>query len=706
VRRARATAIAPFVLLALAPAAAGAAGWSAPFALAPVPASLGGLALSGAGDAFAGWAGPAGAPTARIRTAAGTLGSPRTLGPAATSPTVVASSPKGQAVAAWVDGATARVTFARGTAAGLGAAQSIAVSGTAPDDLAVAIDDDGVVLLAWTDSDVDDDLLVRAAVVAPGDAPKVTTLGGPVEDVTAPAAAMSPSGAALVAWSETASHDSGSSTITDTRVRFSMRTASGDAMPAAATLASATSTESEVNADGDTSISGSDLGAVTAGLDGVGGALVGALRTIYVPGDPSDPDDDAELQRVDAATGSTASGLGALAPVSAAGEDVDDPAIAANAAGDAILTWTSGGGAPAVVASLRAPGAAFGAPIVVATPPAGHEVTAVAPAVRRDGSAVVAFADGDGAGGRTISGALVSPGGAVASQPISAAGDVATTPLASADAIGDALVGWTSGSGPGASATAAVYDGAPPKVEAIEVPGRGRPGEAVRLSVTGGDVWSPFSVSWTFGDGTTAEGSRVSHAFATTGTHTATATLTDTAGNATTATRVITISADGTQGPAQAPAATTPSGPALGAPTGPAGRRRPVVTKATITRTIFRPAPGPSRFASAAAVRRGSALSFSLSEPAKVTITVSRMLAQPRRASRCAQLGAPSRPNAKAIGRVGTLTLDVPGRRASVPFTGRIGAKALSRGRYAIRLQPVNRAGDVGRVRELRVTVC
>jgi PKD domain len=277
------------------------------------------------------------------------------------------------------------------------------------------------------------------------------------------------------------------------------------------------------------------------------------------------------------------------------------------------------------------------------------------------------------------------------------------TPLASADAIGDALVGWTSGTGPGASATAAVYDGAPPKVDAIDVPGRGKPDEAVDLSVKGSDVWSPFSVVWSFGDGTTAEGARVSHAFANTGATTVSATLTDTAGNATTATRTITISADGRQGSAQAPGVGT-STPA--APTGKADTRRPVVTKATITRTIFRPAEGSSPFAHAAAVRRGSALSLTLSEPAKVTITVSRMATQPRRVSRCVQLGAPGRANAKTMGRVGQLTLDVPSRRASVPFTGRIGSKALSRGRYAIRIRPVDRAGLVGKTRELRVTLC
>ena len=55
------------------------------------------------------------------------------------------------------------------------------------------------------------------------------------------------------------------------------------------------------------------------------------------------------------------------------------------------------------------------------------------------------------------------------------------------------------------------------------------------------DRWSPASLSWSFGDGATAAGGAVTHAFGRTGAFDATVTATDAAGNASSATHSILV---------------------------------------------------------------------------------------------------------------------------------------------------------------------
>ncbi len=60
-----------------------------------------------------------------------------------------------------------------------------------------------------------------------------------------------------------------------------------------------------------------------------------------------------------------------------------------------------------------------------------------------------------------------------------------------------------------------------------------------RFSATASDRWSPVTLRWSFGDGTSATGGAVSHAFGAAGAFSVTVTATDAVGNATSASRSV-----------------------------------------------------------------------------------------------------------------------------------------------------------------------
>jgi hypothetical protein len=76
------------------------------------------------------------------------------------------------------------------------------------------------------------------------------------------------------------------------------------------------------------------------------------------------------------------------------------------------------------------------------------------------------------------------------------------------------------------------FDAAPPRPAGLALPAGAIAGRAAGFSASFLDTWSPFSVNWSFGDGGTASGGTVQHAYAAPGTFAAAATAVDAAGNA------------------------------------------------------------------------------------------------------------------------------------------------------------------------------
>jgi PKD repeat protein len=169
------------------------------------------------------------------------------------------------------------------------------------------------------------------------------------------------------------------------------------------------------------------------------------------------------------------------------------------------------------------------------------------------------------------------------------------------------------------------------------------------------------SLGWSFGDGT-AVGANPSHVFLAPGPHVVTVTATDAAGNATSQSGVVIVSAP------------------------PSGNLRPVLSKLLETHSVFRVGARPT--AVAAAKRRrapiGTTFRFSLNEPAIVTITFTRATTGRRSGHRCVKptkrLAHSKRctrfVNLRALTRHGGAGTN------SVAFSGRIARRALPPGTY------------------------
>jgi PKD domain-containing protein len=228
------------------------------------------------------------------------------------------------------------------------------------------------------------------------------------------------------------------------------------------------------------------------------------------------------------------------APLSAAGVP-GGLQVAVDSAGNAVAAWhRSNGGQPQVEASSRPAGGNFGS--VQTVGPASSTYPGVD--FGGDGSAIIMW---QSSADYAIRAAHRAPGATLFGPPTPAVadngvplsiGNLQSSPLAM-DAQGNAVVGFARGG----QAAAAPYDAAGPTLTGLSIPAAGARGAALTLAVSATDVWSPItSMTWAFGDGKSTTGTSVSHAYATTGAFSARVTATDAVGNATSATRQVTVS--------------------------------------------------------------------------------------------------------------------------------------------------------------------
>ncbi len=90
---------------------------------------------------------------------------------------------------------------------------------------------------------------------------------------------------------------------------------------------------------------------------------------------------------------------------------------------------------------------------------------------------------------------------------------------------------------------AAAFDAGPPNLLGAAIPASAVADQSVAMSASFVDLWSGLGEppSWSFGDGTSASGAQVSHAYAASGVYTVTVTAHDGLGNATSSTYSITV---------------------------------------------------------------------------------------------------------------------------------------------------------------------
>jgi len=218
----------------------------------------------------------------------------------------------------------------------------------------------------------------------------------------------------------------------------------------------------------------------------------------------------------------------------------NEPQVAVDVNGNAVSIWRAANNT--IQAASRASGGAFGAAQLGISAP-----TATGPRVVLDsaGNAVSVWRRSDGEGSR-IEAALRPLGAQFGAVKTVSTQFGALEPALSMDGLGNALSVWPLDD-PKLPENAdmvvqfAAFDKSAPNLTSVSVPASGATGAPSPFSASAFDVWSPVTISWTFGDGSSGTGESVSHAYAAPGTYTVTVKAVDTAGNEQTTTRTIQI---------------------------------------------------------------------------------------------------------------------------------------------------------------------
>jgi hypothetical protein len=229
--------------------------------------------------------------------------------------------------------------------------------------------------------------------------------------------------------------------------------------------------------------------------------------------------------------------------LSAAGQSAYDPEVAYSPTGEAAVVWRRDDGtAYRVQATARTVGGTWGTPIDLSA--AGQN--AYRPQVVLDpaGEAVVVWERYDGID--WIAQGDARPAGGTWGAPVdlSATGADVYRPQIAADTSGDAVAVWEYDTSSEDVIQAAVHDAAGPRLPDLSIPATGSVGVPLSFSVSPLDVWSALDATdWSFGDGTGAAGTAVSHAYAAPGTYSVTVTGADALGNASTASGTVRVAA-------------------------------------------------------------------------------------------------------------------------------------------------------------------
>ncbi|MET0685215.1 MAG: hypothetical protein ABW060_07860 [Solirubrobacteraceae bacterium] len=134
--------------------------------------------------------------------------------------------------------------------------------------------------------------------------------------------------------------------------------------------------------------------------------------------------------------------------------------------------------------------------------------------------------------------------------------------------------------------------------------------------------------------------------------------------------------------------------PATGPPGGPgADTTKPVLSGVKLSRKRFRVG---KKATPTAAAKRGTTIRFTVSEAATLRITVGRKAAGRKVKGRCKPASRKLRKKPRCVRWVsrGTLTRAVPAGAGRVAFTGRVGRKALERGKHRFAVVAVDVAGN------------
>jgi hypothetical protein len=351
-------------------------------------------------------------------------------------------------------------------------------------------------------------------------------------------------------------------------------------------------------------------------------------------------------------------------------------ATAIDAAGDAVAVWSriTESSNEIVEASVSHGGVWQPASVISTGLHKGGEITPEV-AVDEAGDAVVVIEQLVGAEERieAIAGEVTS-GGWRKPVTLSAAGQSAHSPQVALDAQGNATALWTRFDGKSAYiAEAAGFDASGPQLGTPSIPTVGAVGQTLSFSAAPLDAWSALgATTWSFGDGTSAGGTTVAHAYTVPGTHTVTLTSSDALGNVSTITATVLIVS-----PIPASCSVCEAFPA------------PVISGAHLTHKRFR--VGSAKTRAGRRVPQGTTFEVTLSERAELEIFLRRALAGLRSGHSCvAPTAHLRRRHARSCKRLQLIReLRLPNQSAgtdAVAFSGRLPHGPLAAGSYRAEL--------------------
>jgi hypothetical protein len=504
-------------------------------------------------------------------TAAPTWLTPLPLSPRSTgevTDTEIASDDAGHVAAVWSKllgpgNYRAQISL-RSPGSGFTPALSISGATTVQADPAVGIDGDGVATVAWHEMSGASQLVKVARFDRAGGRAGDQTLSTAGEN---PRVAVAPNGVAVVTWTE------------GTAVHAALRDSGGGAFTDVGAISLTGTIESDhavaVDADGDAvaawvrgGIVETNRRARGGGFLGVqpipGGGTANSLQLAMAPSGrataiwalattPSEVRTSERTVSPDFAGGNWNLAGRASPP----GVPATSPSVALDADNTAIAVWRATDGGNEIVQGAERPsGGSFRdyRPLSNATSGGFSARVDVAP----DGAAVAIWAGLSG-GQSAVQATRRGPGlgGEFGAVTDVALGSLPTadpridlfTPVVAVDGEGNAAAAWsrfrqdTGMTINDWELDAAGFDAAPPTLAAVSVPPSASRGAGVGMAAAATDRWTPVRFAWNFGDGTSAPGDAVTHAFGTAGTFGVTVTATDGVGNASTATRQILISA-------------------------------------------------------------------------------------------------------------------------------------------------------------------
>jgi len=327
--------------------------------------------------------------------------------------------------------------------------------------------------------------------------------------------------------------------------------------------------------------------------------------------------------------------------------------------------------------------------------PAVISATGVTPsepvlAVDAGGNATAAWVQASGGKALLAASSRPSPGGEWSALAQVPAETEAKEPAIGMDDQGDALASWTRYTGTYA-VEASAYDAAGPLLNGLSIPTSATVGQALSFSVSPFDVWSALgATTWSFGDGATATGTSVSHAYTTPGSYTVTVTGTDALGNATSATGTVTV----------AGSIVSPCLCALAVP-------KPTILSLSQSRSRWREGGHLASLARKHSLPVGTVFSFALNTPATVTFAFTKPASGRRVGKRCVALTHGNRHKPKCTRTVlkGSIVLPAHTGARTLSFQGRVSASnRLAPGTYTLRLTAANPAG-VSPARTLTFTI-